>query len=395
MELFPHFPLHFNYLAFFGLTILLGLIGGELAKRSYFLPVISGYIAIGFIIGPGCFNIVSNYFLTTAHIFVEISISLILFELGRHLDFRWLYHDVGLLLMAITESVLTFIFIFTVLYFFIGLAKLQAALGATMAIATSPAVVMMVANDLSAEGPVTRRTLILTSINNLFALIIFTLLLPLTQSKDLMSVKMAHAAYRLFGSIALGVLMFLTALLIAWLVGKHKQNQFVLFVGLVLLTLSLSHIFTVSTMLSLFILGVAARNFDFKHYLIEINFGWFARVLFILLFVVTGVHLNLHGVSTVLGAVALFIFIRGIAKMIGVFLFSSVSKLTFRQAAAISFALTPMAGVAIGMSNILIDFNPDFGRHLLLMITGAVTILNLVGPIATQIAFIKTKEALS
>ena len=171
MDLFPHFPIHLNSMALFGLTLLLGLIGGEIAKRSYFFPTLSGYIAVGFAVGPGGFNIVDSSVLATANIFVEISLSLILFELGRQLDFRWLYHDYGLLLTAVAESAFSFFAIFAVTHWYIGLAWLQSALAGTIAMATSPAVVMMIADELASEGPVTRRTLILTSINNLFALI--------------------------------------------------------------------------------------------------------------------------------------------------------------------------------------------------------------------------------
>lgn len=137
MDLFPHFPIHLNSTALFGLTLLLGLIGGEIAKRSYFFPIISGYIAIGFAVGSGGFNIVNSSVLATAHIFVEISLSLILFELGRHLDFRWLYRDPGLLLTAFAESGLTFAAIFSITHWFIGLALLQSALAGTIAMATS------------------------------------------------------------------------------------------------------------------------------------------------------------------------------------------------------------------------------------------------------------------
>lgn len=396
MNLFPHFPIYLNSMALFGLTLLFGLIGGEIAKRSYFLPIISGYIAIGFLVGPGGFNIVNASVLATARIFVEISLSLILFELGRHLDFRWVYRDHGLLLMAIAESGFTFVLVFAVVYLFVGLPWLQSALAGTIAMATSPAAVMMVAHDLSSEGPVTRRTLILTSMNNLFALTIFTLLLPLTQPNfSLLSMKLTHAAYRLFGSLTLGILIFVVAQMIAYLTGKHKENQFVLFVGLVMLTTSLSHIFNLSSMLALFTLGVAARNFDYKHMLMEVDFGWFARLFFILLFVVTGVHLQLRGLWVMAGSVLIFILARGIAKTAGIFLFARTSNLTKQQALAIGLALSPMAGVAIGMSNILADFNPDFGHRLLLIVSGVVAVLNIIGPIATQLAFMRTGEALS
>ena len=106
MDLFPHFPLRLNSTAIFGLTLILGLIGGELAKRTRIFPVISGYIIIGFLVGPGGFNIANTSVLATTRIFVDISLSLILFELGRYLDFRWLYRDRGLLPMALLKLVL-------------------------------------------------------------------------------------------------------------------------------------------------------------------------------------------------------------------------------------------------------------------------------------------------
>ena len=118
MQFLPKFPLHLNSIALLGLTLLLGLMGGEVAKRIRFLPQISGYIVVGFLIGAGGFNIVNQAALVNANIFVDISLSLILFELGRHLDFLWLRHDRGILYMSLAESGITFIIILGALYFF-------------------------------------------------------------------------------------------------------------------------------------------------------------------------------------------------------------------------------------------------------------------------------------
>ena len=224
MDFLPHFPLHLDSIALFAITLILGLVGGECAKRSYFLPIISGYIFIGFLFGPGGFNIVNKNVLETSRIFVNISLSLILFELGRHLDFRWLIRDRGLLYMGATESFLTWLVIFIFTYYFIHLTFLQAALAGTIAMATSPAVVMMVAHDLTSEGPITRRTLILTSLNNLFALLIFTFLLPFIEpNTTTFSVKLIHSFYQLIGSVLLGIGMFKIAKLIAYFIGKNKD----------------------------------------------------------------------------------------------------------------------------------------------------------------------------
>lgn len=395
MSFLPKFPLHLNSVTLLGLTLLLGLIGGEVVKRIRFLPQISGYIAVGFIVGSGGFNIVNQSILANAHLFVDISLSLILFELGRHLDFSWMRHDLSILYMSLTESGVTFILIFGVLHFLAGMHILPSALAATIAIATSPAVVMMVAYDLSSEGPVTRRALILTSLNNLYALIIFIILAPMAQPDAILNYNlMTFVLYKLFGSIILGLAIFILIKVIAHLIGKHKENQFVLFVGSVIFAIGFAYTLKFSSMLTLFSLGVAARNLDGQHTLMEINFGWLARLFFILLFVVTGVHLQLQGLWQATWIVLLFIFVRVAAKISGIWLFSKSSRLTKRQSLALSFTLLPMAGVAIGMSNILVGFNPNFDHKLLLIITSAVAILNIAGPVVTQVAFIMTGESL-
>src|SRR3989338_2794289 len=130
MHFLPHFPIHFNPIVLFGLTLLLGLLGGEIAKATRLLPRISGYIAVGFLVGPNGFNMATPSLLADASFFVDIALGLILFDLGRQLDFNWLRHDRGLLPMAITESCLTFGLVLTILFLF-DFPWLPSALAAT------------------------------------------------------------------------------------------------------------------------------------------------------------------------------------------------------------------------------------------------------------------------
>jgi hypothetical protein len=54
-----------------------------------------------------------------------------------------------------------------------------------------------------------------------------------------------------------------------------------------------------------------------------------------------------------------------------------------------------MAGLAISMSNVLEDFNPDINRQISTIIAAVVAILEILGPIGTQFALIKSKETIS
>lgn len=394
MPILPSFPIWINPIGLLGLILLLGLIGGELARRSRILPIITGYIAVGFLVGPGAIDIVTPSLLAQARIFVDISLGLILFDLGRHLDLTWIRHDKGLLRTSLAECTITFISILLVMLLF-HLSLLSAALAACIAVITSPAEVMMVAHDLAAEGPVTRRTLVLTSLNNLFGLTIFILLLPVIEPDTGFFTIIFKDIYRLTGSFALGIVMFYITRAIAQFIGKYQANQFVLFSGVVILTIGLAQLLNLSSMLTLFILGAAARNLDFKHILVEVDFGWLARLFFILLFFITGVQLKLTGLWNAMFAILMFIFIRTIAKFTGIKLFSKKSRLTSQQVTAISLALTPMAALAIGMSHKIMVFNPNLDDKLLIIIPGVVAILNIIGPILTQLAFIKTGESAS
>lgn len=393
MHFFPHFPLHVNPIVLFGITLLLGLLGGEAAKMTKVLPRISGYIAVGFLAGPSGFNFASRVALADASIFVDIALGLILFDLGRHLDFNWLRHDRGLLPTAITESLLSFSVIFLLLYCY-GFPWLPSALVATIAVATSPAIVMMVAYDISAEGPITRRALMLTSLNNLFALIAFTILLPMTHVENTTTtILYGHIFYRLFGSIVLGLIIFIVTIFFSGLAGKKKESQFILFVGAVSIAIGMAISLSLSIMLTLFVFGVSARNLDRKHKLIEVDFGWFGRLFFVILFVVTGVYLKLQGLWQATWIVLAFIGLKVLCKMICVMFFGRRSQLTRQQSFALGLTLVPMAEVAIGMSNRLILFNPSFSPQLLTIVTSVAAILYIVGPIAVQTALIRMGEA--
>lgn len=393
MQIYPHFPLHANVASLLGLTLLLGLIGGKLAKQSPFLPIISGYIAVGFLVGPGAFNIVTPSLLSGANKFIDIALGFILFALGRHLHIRWLQHDLGILKMAMTESCLTFIFVF-MLFSAFHFPWLHAALAATIAIATSPAVIMMVADEFSSKGPVTRRTLILTSLNNLFAILLFNILLPMTLS-DKLSHLIVHISYRLFGSILLSTAIFVITLGVAYFIGKRKENQLILLIGCMMFAIGLADILQVSSMLTLFTLGVSARNFNYKGLLIEVEFGWLAKLFLVLLFVITGIHLQIKGLWETTLIVLAFLLIRTLTKSFGVWTFAKTSQLTSQQAWSLCFALTPMAGLAVGMSNVILYFNSELGNQLMTIITTAIAILNIFGPIAVHRAFIKSNEVIA
>jgi NhaP-type Na+/H+ or K+/H+ antiporter len=115
LSFLPQWPLEANHFILFGVILLLGLVGGEVARRTGFLPRITGFIAIGFLMGPGASGILTPQMLDQAGIFVDIALGLILFQLGYQLRFREAARDRALLLQALLEGGLSFTLIYLAL----------------------------------------------------------------------------------------------------------------------------------------------------------------------------------------------------------------------------------------------------------------------------------------
>ena len=170
----PEYPFAANPLLLFGFLLLAGVIGGEVVQRVLAVPQIVGYVLIGLLLGAGGLGVLDTGLVKEAWTFVELALGLILFELGRRLDITWLRRDAWLAATAVLESALTFWLLFLVLTL-LGVGPLHAAVAAAIGISTSPAVVLVVAQDLRAEGQVTERALLLAAINSVISFVVVTI----------------------------------------------------------------------------------------------------------------------------------------------------------------------------------------------------------------------------
>jgi Kef-type K+ transport system membrane component KefB len=276
-----------------------------------------------------------------------------------------------------------------------GVDHLEAAVVAAIGVATSPAVVLIVANELRADGAVTRRTLALVAINNIAAMLALTILLPLVRSQysaDLLS-AISQSLYIVSGSFVLGFVAFHLAALIARTVGKAEAPQFILTVGTILAAVGAAQLLRVSVLLTLLMFGICARNLDRRHVLMNVEFGLAGELFFVVLFVVTGATLRLQPLGTIVWLGLAIVGARYVGKALGVLLLARPSRVSLRQAALVGLGLTPMSGIAIGIAQEIYETYPEFGRHLTAVVISGIAIMQLAGPIAARFAFRAAGEA--
>lgn len=389
----PNWPFKGNDFLLFGAILLVGIVGGELAQRTGFLPRITGFVAIGFLLGPGVLGLLDASMLTDAKIFTDIALGLILFQLGMELDFKALRGDRVLIASSLMEASFSFLMIFLALTFF-HVGKLHAALAAAIGISSSPAVVLLVVREFNAQGPVTRRALNHVAINNVLSFFTYTMLLPFlhyTQQAK-WSTILIQPVYQAVVSLLLAWLLAHASIRIARLLGRNENLQFALLVGLIISAIGLSKIFNCSNLLTLLALGIMARNIDVGDELMKIEFGHGGEIFFVLLFVIAGANLHLKELASVGWAAFGFVTMRFIGKSAGLLVMTPFSSLSARHTALLGMTLVPMAGLAIGLTDETSSLYPEFARNLSAIILGSVAILETVGPILTEFALKRSGE---
>ena len=393
IALLPSFPLAAADMIVVGAILLCGLAVGQVFVRVLRLPRITGFVAAGLVLGPGVLGLLDQAMLGELSIFVDISLGLILFELGRRLDFRWFTHDRWLLASSVAESLLSFLFVYGTLRFF-SVAPVYSATAAAIAMATSPAVLIMIVHDQRAKGPLTERLLALTALNNVFAFLLIALLfgfVHLEYRADWLRATL-HPLYLIAGSAGLGFLAFLAARTLARWLGKREDSQFVMLLGLIVGTVGCAISFKLSVLLALLAFGVFAKNLDRDHDLMAVEFGPGGQFFLVMLFVITGAGLRPSELA-VTGAVgAAFVLARLAGKLVGLGLFAPLSGISQKKALLLGVGMVPMSAIAVVMVQGVSTLYPEFGATLSSIVLSAVVILELVGPLATQWALRRAGE---
>jgi Kef-type K+ transport system membrane component KefB len=392
-DFLPAWPPALNPMVLFAAVLLVGLVAGEYARR-FRLPTITGFIVIGFLLGPSVSGTFGPDIIAAARPFVEIALGLILYQLGRLLDVRAIRADKGLLVTSAAECLASFALVWFALTQLVGMNSLHAAVVAVIGISASPAVLLVVARDLGASGPVTSRALNLVALNNVVAFLAYTMLLPLllAEQRSPLETLVLHPAWQLLVALLLAWALTHLKLRLARLVGRGEAQQFALSLGFIIAALGLATMFEASMLLTLLALGVLSRNLDQQGALTDVQFGHLASVFFIILFVMAGASLHAAELAHAGWAAVAFVLARAAGKWLGVYAGTQLTGGSREHARLIGFALVPMASMAIGLVDLTRKLYRGYAAELAAIVLGAIAVLETVGPIATEFALRRAGE---
>lgn len=390
----PPFPDRADPLALFSMLLVSGLIVGELLARWLSLPRIVGYVLAGALFGPSLLGWITVESLAVARPLADTALGLLLLEIGRHLDLRWLRRNPALLQTAAAEASLSFAAIFVYATLLVGLSPAWGGAAAAITMASAPAVVLLTAEETRAEGQVVQRTVLFTSLNCAVSFVVFAVVLGLIHgehSEDWLN-TLIHPLWVSLGALGLGIIAAGICVLIARHLHKGSLAQVFVLVAVALLAVGTARMIAVPVFLSLFLMGAAIAHLDRDKTLAYTDLPQAHWLLAIVLFVITGATLPWRDFTLITGLQALgLLAVRAAAKMLGV-LYVGTSGLTRPKRLLVGLGIQPLSATAVFMTVELAALYPEVGRPALALPLFAAALMEFAGPILCKLAFVKAGE---
>jgi len=266
---------------------------------------------------------------------------------------------------------------------------------AAIGIATGPAVVLSLTRELRAQGQVTERMLLLTSLNCIYAFVAVSMLLAWLHKEysDQWLSIVAHPLYLIFGSLILALGFALATLGLLAVLGRREEAQFISVIALVVAAVYAASMLKLSLVLVLLAYGGMARAFDARRRFASLAFGRLGQILFILLFAITAATLEIELLPVGALAGAALVAARYAGKALGVFALAPVSGLSVRKASLLSLGLMPMSGVALVLMQDTAALFPKLGPELAAVMVSAIVMVELLGPAVAYFALVRAGEA--
>ncbi|RQH06128.1 cation:proton antiporter [Paraburkholderia dinghuensis] len=378
---FPAWPLHLDGIFWAGLALLAAGLCGELCYRAWRLPRISGYAVIGLVAGSAGFGVIDADLASDARPLLDVALGLLLFELGSRLDLRWIRRNPWLILSSLAEATLSFVLVLVVLLL-LDVPIMIALIVASIAMSTSPAMVIQLKTELRAEGQVTQRLLTLTALNSVYAVVVVKLVSGWLHQEFYGNVlaTIVQPLYLLIGSLIIAYVLARACTLFYRRLSPQDEHSFVALFGIVLLAIAAAHVFRLSTILSLLAAGIIVKNREARPQLWPQHFGTAGWLLTVILFVVTLTTFQWHDIVVGGVAAAGLIVARLVAKLVGVLIFARPSGLEWKQGIALGLALSPMSALALMLVQDTYDLYPNFDPRMRAIMMCAIAVLQLLGP---------------
>ena len=401
-------------LTLLGVAIILSFYLGFLAKQVR-LPSLIGYMVAGLLLGPACLNLFSKSRVDDLAFLAEIGLGFVAFTIGSELSFNSLKRlGTGIVLIILSQSFISFLFVTVSVYLLTKDLCLSVIFGA-MAPASAPAGTVAVIQEVKAEGTLTKALYAVVGFDDGLAVIIFGF--AAAWAKSLLLAESGNGSFDLASglvaplleiglSIVLGVVL---GFLFCQLVGRLQKPAEILIMifGTLLLACGLASRLGLSLILTNLLIGLFLANARREVLVQRVRepLLFIMPLVFILFFCLAGAHLQVDALQLVGMIGVVYIISRSLGKMGGAWFGAVLGGVGGTIKKYLGLGTLSQAGVAIGLALIVQhDFKElaglydvpravEVGCTVLTTVTATSVFFEILGPICTRFALIKSGES--
>jgi len=376
------------------LLLALAAAAGHLLQRYLGLPKVLGYSAVGALAGFSGYTTASWPLDGIAQFMVELGLSIVLFEAGGRLSLRWLRHNPMLLAQSLGEALATYLAAWWVLQLFGVDEALQVPLALLM-VATSPTVLMRVASDLRASGPVTDRVITLAALNTFYVLALGGVMARLLgRSEATLTDAIYPVILLVVASVLIGALLAYALRKALQLMSPTSENTAVLQLSLIAAGTALAAHFGGSAPLAALLAGILLKTLHPRPWSWPRQFGTASAILTILMFVLVSMAAaqapwNWEAWSLI----AALVLARALAKLAAIALAGLGSGASPRQALWTASAMWPMSAVALLLVSQFSEFAPAIGQPVAAIAMPLILFMEVLGALMAMLALQRAGEA--
>lgn len=385
-----------NQLACLGVSLVLAVLFAEGLHRLLSLPAISGYLLAGLLLGIPNIRLLDASSIQHLSIFSDMATGVLLFELGRQLDWHWLRSERRLLILILIESIAVFATVYSLL-FMTGISPMAAGLLAVLTITTSPVILMPILRETRAEGRVSEWAQVFTAANNALALLLTLLLISMAHvtDEDGWRQAMLEPLKQLAGAVGIG---FLVAYALTWTMrwlrchGPRDALPMLLLFGSIVSCIGLAAALAVPPLLAVLSLGIASRNLGKGEAVLGINMDHFRSLFLCILFIQTGATLDFTIWPGVPITALLLLAARAVIRILVPCLMAPFTGLRHAQGAWLGLTIMPMSSLAVLTMHSVVLAIPDLRQETI--VTGLTLLYAslILGPLTTRWALQRAGE---
>jgi len=387
-----------------GFLLLAALVGGDLTARAR-LPRITGYLLVGFVVGPWL-GLVRRDEVDALRFIGDVALGVIALAAGTELALPALRHQLVALARLVGGAIgFPLLVVATVLVSVSPWFPLTAhqSLGDGVAVAlvlgalsavSSPAVAMGMLSELAAPGPFARTLLAVTVVKDVAAALLFTLLLAAGKafaSAGALNASVAgHALLGLAASLAVGAVLGYG---VSRYLGLLQRQIALVLVAVAVVAAEVARLAQLEPSLVALTAGVYLASFapvQGERVRRELQRGW--PPVYLLFFALAGAGLRVSALAELWPWVLLLVGLRAMSLRYGLLWAGRHPSVTPTLAREGWLGLVPQAGSALGLAQVARRAFPEWGVSLETLVVAMIGVHEVVGPICFRRALRRAGE---